>query len=272
MAGVFGPGPPPGKYGSEKRYPPDPRRHCASISKTRHARESSNNAPQKSVPSHQVPMAEELGGARAAGAALVLAGVVLLGVAGGLGVAALVSAHAIRCVPSKARCVASIDEDSHAVTWACRAAACERVGKGTSFASAVAVDVASVRAGDPCSPLCSLARATQLAEAQCVLAVTCIFGAVWTACGCWCCGACGALARRPTHSRARGVAPGSAHESMRDSMRDSDECVICMEPVTTSAEARLACGHGHFHKSCLVVWFARTPACPICRRPAPACV
>jgi hypothetical protein len=46
----------------------------------------------------------------------------------------------------------------------------------------------------------------------------------------------------------------------------SEECQICMEPLSQASVALLSCGHV-LHKPCLETWFQINRRCPICRHP-----
>lgn len=45
-----------------------------------------------------------------------------------------------------------------------------------------------------------------------------------------------------------------------------DECVVCLEPLSTSTPRTLACDHA-FHEQCISRWLRSTEVCPVCRAP-----
>lgn len=48
----------------------------------------------------------------------------------------------------------------------------------------------------------------------------------------------------------------------------NEDCPVCLEPLSEAAHVQQVCQHA-MHKECAVKWWARNPACPICRKVDP---
>ncbi|KFA51097.1 hypothetical protein S40293_04740 [Stachybotrys chartarum IBT 40293] len=64
----------------------------------------------------------------------------------------------------------------------------------------------------------------------------------------------------------RQVLQSTLEEVARRDEQAADCCVICLEAISESCEAR-PCGHRNFDYLCIASWLYETPRCPLCKAP-----
>jgi len=49
--------------------------------------------------------------------------------------------------------------------------------------------------------------------------------------------------------------------------QDAPPCIICLQPLASSASSALDCGH-EFHSKCVLKWLTKvdSPSCPVCKQ------